>query len=307
MLRKVLKVLMWLVLAFIAFIAIQTIRYWDTIQRVLLGGKHDHETIAPALPANLPRPAILVFSKTNAFRHEESIPPGNAYFAELAKEKGWGYFHTENGAAFSPEILAKFDVVVFNNTSGDVFSAPQQAAFKAWLEQGGGYVGIHAAGDNSHKAWGWYINDVIGTLFTQHTMSPQFQTAKVNVEATDHPVTQGLPSSWNREEEWYSFEKSPRTTGATVLITVDENSYKPIGMFGKDLKMGDHPMVWSRCIGKGRIVYSAFGHQASSWTEPENRRLLANSVGWAADRNGAPCNGGAVSADKTPASGSGKK
>ena len=289
MLRKILKIVLWLVLALLAFIAIQAFRYWDTIQRVFLGGLHVHETTPPAIPANLPRPAILVFSKTNAFRHEESIPPGNSYFAQLAKEKDWGYFQTENGAAFSPEILSKFDAVVFNNVSGDVFSPAQQAAFKAFLENGGGYVGVHAAGDNSHQAWGWYINDLIGATFTQHTMDPQFQTATVNVEDKAHPVTQGLPASWQRVEEWYSFDKSPRTTGAHVLITVDEKTYNPVGMFSKDLRMGDHPMVWSRCVGKGRFVYSAFGHRAESWAEPENRTLMANSVGWALKLNGSEC------------------
>lgn len=304
MLRKILRIVMWLLLAFIAFIAVQTFRHWDTIQRVFLGGKHDHETVAPQIPANLPRPAILVFSKTNAFRHEESIPPGNAFFAELAKEKGWGYFQTENGAAFSPEILSKFDAVVFNNVSGDVFSSTQQAAFKAFIENGGGYVGLHAAGDNSHKDWGWYINDVIGTLFTQHTMSPQFQEAVVNVEDQAHPASQGLPASWKRTEEWYAFDKSPRTTGAHVLISVDEKTYKPLGMFEKDIAMGDHPMVWSRCIGKGRVVYSAFGHRAESWAEPENRKLLANSVGWILKLNGEECGAGAASPPSNPAAGS---
>lgn len=299
MLRKILKIVLWLLLAFLAFIAIQAFRHWDTIQRVLLGGLHVHETTPPVIPADLPRPAILVFSKTNAFRHEESIPPGNAFFADLAKQKGWGYFQTENGAAFSPEVLAKFDAVVFNNVSGDVFSPAQQAAFKAFIENGGGYVGIHAAGDNSHKDWGWYINDVIGALFIQHTMAPQFQNATVNVEDKAHSATQGLPASWQRVEEWYSFDKSPRTTGANVLITVDEKTYKPVGMFGKDLSMGDHPMVWTRCIGKGRVLYSAFGHRAESWSEPENRMLMANSVGWALKLNGNECGGGPSSAAKT--------
>jgi len=298
MLRKVLKVVMYLLLALLAVFAVGLWRNWDTVQRVFLGGLHVHETAPPAIPANLPRPAILVFSKTNAFRHEESIPPGNAFFAELAKQKGWGYFQTENGAAFSPEVLAKFDAVVFNNVSGDVFTPDQQAAFKDFLESGGGYVGVHAAGDNSHQAWGWYINDLIGATFTQHTMDPQFQTATVKVEDKAHAATQGLPASWQRVEEWYSFDKSPRTTGAHVLITVDENSYKPVGMFSKDLRMGDHPMFWSRCVGKGRFVYSAFGHRAESWVEPENRQLMANSVGWALKLNGNECGGAPSSAAK---------
>ena len=292
--RTIKRIVLWGLLLVVLFFAVQTIRYRDTIRRVFLGGLHVHETVPPAIPADLPRPAVLVFSKTNAFRHEEAIPAGNALFAQMAKDKGWGYYQTENGAAFSPEILARFDAVVFNNTSGDVFSPAQQAAFKAFLENGGGYVGLHAAGDNSHAAWGWYIKDVIGALFTQHTMSPQFQEAAVTVEDKDHPATQGLPASWRRTEEWYSFDKSPRTTGARVLVTVDEKTYKPVGMFGKDLRMGDHPAAWSRCIGpagqnRGRVLYTIFGHRAEAFAEPETRTLLTNAVAWALDRKGTEC------------------
>lgn len=300
MLRKVLRVILWILLAAVAFLAVQTVRYWDTVQRVFLGGVKVYETTPPQLPAEIGRPAILVFSKTNAFRHEEAIPAGNAFFAQMAKDKGWGYFQTENGAAFSPEILARFDAVVFNNVSGDVFTPDQRAAFKAYLENGGGYVGLHAAGDNSHVAWGWYMNDLLGTTFTQHTMAPQFQQATVHVEDKAHPATQGLPASWQRTEEWYSFDKSPRGSGAKVLITVDEKTYNPEGMFEKDLRMGDHPMVWSRCIGKGRVLYSAFGHRAESFAEPENKALLANSVSWALKLQGDEC-GAAPAAAATPA------
>jgi uncharacterized protein len=289
--RKILKILGWILLALLAILAFGLVRNWDTVQRVFLGGLHVHETARPALPADLPRPAILVFSKTNAFRHEEAIPPAKALFAQIAKDKGWGYFETENGAAFAPEILAKFDAVVFNNTSGDVFNAPQQAAFKAFLENGGGYVGLHAAGDSSHEGWAWYQNDLIGAKFTQHTMAPQFQTATVNVEAKAHPAAASLPASWQHTEEWYSFAASPRKAGMDVIATVDEKSYKPVGMFSKDLRMGDHPAVWSRCIGKGRILYTIFGHRAEAFAEPEVRNLLVNALSWVTRKEGVGCEG----------------
>jgi len=298
MLRKIGKIILWALLAAVVYIAFQAWRNWDTVQRVFLGGVKVFETTPPALPADLKRPAILVFSKTNAFRHKEAIPAGNALFADLAKEKGWGYFQTENGATFSPAILSHFDAVVFNNVSGDVFTPTQREALKAFIAGGGGYLGMHAAGDNSHAAWDWYMNDVIGTTFTQHTMAPQFQEALVTVEDSSHPATQGLPHQWRRIEEWYSFDKSPRTTGARVLITVDEKTFNPVGMFNKDLRMGDHPMVWSRCVGKGRVLYSAFGHRAEAYAEPENRQLLTNAAVWA--MQGGACEPAAGAAPAAP-------
>ena len=280
--RKILRVVLWILLALVALFGVMLARNWDTVQRVFLGGLKVYETNPPAIPADLKRPAILVFSKTNGFRHQEAIPAGKAMFAKLASDKGWGLFETENGAAFSPEILARFDAVVFNNTSGDVFLPAQRAALQSYLENGGGYVGLHAAGDNSHAAWDWYMKSLIGATFTQHTMSPQFQMATVNVEDKAHAATQGLPATWQRTEEWYSFDKSPRGSGANVLITVDEKTYNPVGMFGKDLRMGDHPAAWSRCIGKGRVMYTIFGHRAEAFAEAETVMLLTNALGWAA-------------------------
>lgn len=300
MVRKILKVILWIFLALVALVAVLAVTNWDGIRRVMMGGVKVYETTPPVLPEQIKRPAVLVFSKTNGFRHEEAIPAANALFAQVAKDKDWGYFQTENGATFSPAILSRFDVVVFNNVSGDVFNSEQRAAFKAFLENGGGYVGIHAAGDNSHAAWDWYMKDIIGANFTAHTMFPQFPKATVRVEDAAHPATRGLPSSWQQTEEWYSFDKSPRTTGAHVLINVDEKSYNPKGIFGKDLRMGDHPMVWSRCVGKGRVLYSAFGHTAEAYSQPENRSLLVNGLEWAARQTGDECGGGATSVQGSP-------
>ncbi len=283
------RVLLWVVLALLAFFAFGVIRNWDTIQRVFLGGLHVHETAAPTLPVGLKRPAILIFSKTNAFRHGDSIAAGNAWFAQAAAAKGWGAFTTENGAAFNPETLSHFDAVVFDNVSGDVFSPDQQAAFKTFVENGGGFVGLHAAGDSSHEGWPWYQLQLIGAKFTQHTMSPQFQQATVKLDDKAHPASRGLPLSWQRTEEWYSFEKSPRAPGMAVIATVDEGSYKPVGMFGKDLRMGDHPVAWARAMGKGCVFYTVFGHRPEAFAEPETQLLLNNALNWAVGPNPKEC------------------
>jgi type 1 glutamine amidotransferase len=290
MLRKIIKIVLWGLLALAAILAFNVWRNWDTIQRVMLGGLKVYETTPPALPAQINRPAILVFSKTNGFRHEEAIPAGNALFAKLAKDNSWGYFQTENGATFSPAILARFDAVIFNNTSGDVFTPQQRAAFKAFVEGGGGYVGIHAAGDNSHEAWEWYVDNVIGTHFIGHPMDPQFQKATMRIEDRNHPATRNLPATVERTDEWYSFDRSPRRPGITVLATLDEKTYVQKGPFGKDLAMGsDHPIVWQRCVGKGRIFYSAGGHTASAFSEPEFSGMLTGAVRWALKLAGEGC------------------
>ena len=129
---------------------------------------------------DLNEPAILVFSKTNSFRHKDGIKAGNAFFQTLAEEQELGIFQTENSAVFNLEDLAGFSVVIFNNVTGDVLSESQEEAFRQWLESGGGWLGLHGAGDDSHSDWAWYVDTLIGAKFIAHIMGPQFQIATVS-------------------------------------------------------------------------------------------------------------------------------
>ena len=239
------------------------------------------ETERPQLPP-LSHPAVLVFSKTNSFIHKEAIPAAKELLHQMAGERGWSIFLSDSGAVFNPEDLAKFDVVVWNNVTGDVLLPAQREAFRAWLEQGGGYVGIHAAGDNSHAAWPWYLETVIRTRFIGHPLEPQFQQAQLRIEQPPDPLVASLPDPWVRTDEWYSFAKSPRAPDVRVLVSIDESTYAPGSFFGKALAMGaDHPMIWKHCVGRGRVFYAAPGHTAETYAEPEYRGLLEAAIAWA--------------------------
>lgn len=281
------RILGWSAVVLLALLAIFVVR---TYQRVAGGGVNVYETTAPRLPAQIQRPAILVFSKTNGFRHEEGIPAANALFAKFATEQGWGYFQTENGAVFNRDDLSRFDAVVFNNVSGDVFNEEQRAAFEKFLKDGGGFVGVHGSGGDMTYHWRWYVEDVIGAQFKGHPMFPQFQEAKVRIEDRSHAATRETPAEWVRTDEWYSFEKSPRRAGYNILATLDEKSYEPEGLFGKDLSMGeDHPIMWWHCVGRGRVFYSALGHQAEAYAEPQYAAVLLGAVKWALRQEGSEC------------------
>jgi uncharacterized protein len=96
-----------------------------------------------------------------------------------------------------------------------------------------------------------------------------------------HGITRGFPADWTMTEEWYSFSNDPRASGAHVLATLDEPSYSPRGLNGVSLRMGDHPIAWTRCLGAGRSFYSAIGHRPENYSEPHARLLLANGIAWA--------------------------
>jgi uncharacterized protein len=252
-----------------------------------------YDNIPPELPAEFGRdnrPAILVFSKTNGFRHEFAIPAGQKMLEKLAASRGWAVFSTENAAVFTPEALGRVDVVVSNNGSGDNTTEDQEAALRSFVEDGGGFVGIHGAGGDYTFEWQFYVDYLIGAQFIGHIMNPQFQEATVIVEDATHPATRHLKESWNHTEEWYSFESSPRSRGVNVLLSVDEDSYEQTGMMPwTGLSMGDHPVTWNHCVGAGRVFYTALGHEAPTYELPEFIGLVGGAIAWVAGHEGEGC------------------
>lgn len=243
---------------------------------------------APNLIVPPGRPRILVFDKINGFRDGPSVDAANAALRTMAARRGWSLVETDNGAAFTPASLKRFDAVVWNNVSGDVLTLSQRKALRAYVEDGGGFAGFHGSGGDPAYFWDWYADKLIGARFLGHPGSPQFQTGRLVVEDAKSPISRDLPPSWNLLEEWYSFKASPRLTGAHVLVTLDESSYRPAEA-NQDLRMGDHPIAWTRCVGAGRSFYSAIGHRPENYSDPNSIALLEGGIAWAAGLTRSDC------------------
>src|SRR5690349_5927297 len=91
---------------------------------------------ATARAETAPRFAALVFSKTAGYRHA-SIEPGIAAIEAPGAEHGFAVDATEDGGQFTDERLARYKVVVFLSTTGDVLDAAQKAAFERYIRAGG--------------------------------------------------------------------------------------------------------------------------------------------------------------------------
>lgn len=229
-------------------------------------------------------PRLLLFEKINGFRDVPSVNAARDALTAMAQRKGWRLVVTDKGGAFNPRTLGQFDAVIWNNISGDVLTLSQRKAFKDFLQRGGGYVGLHGSAGDPVYFWPWYPDDLIGARFAGHPMNPQFQEARVVADKA-HPLARNLPGEWRMTDEWYSFRNNPRAGGARVVLTLDESTYSRQGRFGEPLDMGaDHPLAWTRCIGKGRMFYSAIGHLPETYTQPQNAVLLEDAIRWAATR-----------------------
>lgn len=241
----------------------------------------DH--VPPLFPPLRPG-AVLLLSKTNGYRNGEQIDAAVKAISEIGAEQRHDVFATENAAVMNPKDLGRFSVVVLNSVSGNIFTEQQRAAFRSWIERGGGVVLLHGAGGDPDYAWDWYRDALLGVRFVGHPgRADQFQQARIDVARSEHPVMRDIPKVWTRTDEWYAFDRVPAGKGTRILATLDEATFRapPVQRMGRL-----HPIIWTRCVAKGRAVFSALGHRAESYGEPLHRTLIGNAMRWAA---GAGC------------------
>lgn len=219
---------------------------------------------------------ILVFSKTAGFRHA-SISSGLKMLMDNSKEQNWVITATEDASLLRDNFLARFDVAVFLNPTGDAICDEGQAAFEKFMKSGKGFVGIHAASDFEYE-WPFY-GDLIGGYFLTH---PPAQKATIIFENFDHPAMKPFKGmkTYTTFDEWYSFRKNPRPN-VNVLARLDESTIKAKN---DKWKMGDHPLIWWNEKDGMRSFYTVFGHTHEAFQDKLVIEHIKIAINWAAKR-----------------------
>lgn len=223
---------------------------------------------AAPVPAAVPD-RVLVFTKTAGFRHD-AIPVAVATVQRLAADEGMAADHTEDAQAFTATNLARYRVVVFASTTGDVLDEQQQAALEGFVRQGGGFVGLHAAADTEYD-WPWY-GDLVGAYFKSHP--PGLQSTHVQPEREGRPVG----ARWPITDELYNYRANPRGK-VRVIATVDEREYDG-GTMG-----ADHPIAWCHAFDGGRSWYTGLGHDAAVYADSHFIAQLVRGLRYASGRS----------------------
>lgn len=162
-----------------------------------------------------------------------------------------------------------YDVLVFY-TSGHKLTELQERALQKFVEDGGGIVGIHGASFSFANSQMW--TRLLGARFTGHIKG----THKLNIVITDtkHPITAGVePFTIVDEEYKHKFadvEKHVLAKFRERPPTSDPNANMDI--------------IWTREVGKGRVFYSALGHDKEAWENPAWQKLMVQGILWAAGR-----------------------
>ena len=217
---------------------------------------------------------VLVFSRTLGFRHA-SIPDGIEAIQSLGPSHNFIADATEDSTQFTDVNLSRYKAIIFLNPSGEILDAKQRAVFQRYIENGGGFVGIHNAAallSPTMDKWEWY-NKLVGA---QYESEIRTQPMRLRILTHAHPSTLTLPEVWNFTTEAYNFKANPKAAGVNVLINLDEST-------GSGGRMGpDHPYSWYHAYCNGRSWYTVGGANSADYKDPRFRAHILGGIQYAA-------------------------
>lgn len=222
--------------------------------------------------------SALLITKTNGWHHE-SINEGVAAIKALATRNFFDVQWHQEGVAITDKYLENFQVIIFLNTTGDIFKDDEQKAIEHFIQAGKGFVGIHSAADTEYD-WPWYTK-MVGRMFHIH---PVIQTAKLKFTGNKFPGLNGFTEGQLWTDEWYQFD-AETTTGLNYILAVDEASYNPKVQWEKKAGEGMgsfHPISWYHDYDGGRSFYTALGHLPAVYNEPAFLNHIYAGIYWAA-------------------------
>ncbi len=215
--------------------------------------------------------------------HGPMVDAAIPFLVRMAQENNFAVDFIDSVGKIDDAFLSRYQLFIQLNWTPIGWSKAQQRAFRNYIEQGKGWVGLHHAGLTGDRVlgpgqenWTWYQEQFFGGARYCDYITPPVK-ATVVIEDRGHPATRNLPGSFEvSNDEWYEFDRSPRPH-VHVLATVDESSYTP------KKPMGDHPVVWSN-EKFGRVIYILMGHDPGIFRNPGFTTLLRDAILWAGVR-----------------------
>ncbi|MEA1784517.1 PVC-type heme-binding CxxCH protein [Arenibacter sp. GZD96] len=216
---------------------------------------------APKTPVvDQPRRLELLFLG-HSIEHHNS----NAYMPILASaltKSGINITYTENPDDLNPAKLALYDgLIIYANH--DSITPAQDKALIDYVSGGKAFIPIHCASfcfRNSPE----YV-DMVGGQFMSHETG----TFTTTIIDKAHPITENLEpfATWDE-----TYVHSNMAKDIKVLMEREEGGHK-------------EPWTWVKEYGKGKVFYTAYGHDERTWNQPGFQHLIKEGILWAVDAN----------------------
>ncbi|CCH52231.1 membrane-bound dehydrogenase domain protein [Fibrisoma limi BUZ 3] len=212
-----------------------------------------------------PRRTEILFLGDNG--HHKPIERVPQLMAALGS-KGINITYTDRLEDLNPENLNKYDgLLIFANW--DSIPKPQEKALLDYVSAGHGLIPVHCASfcfRNSAE----YVDKVVGGQFWRHRMD----TIQTRFTQPEHPAVMGLQSFKAYDETYlHSHLQADNNVLAVREIKADQAKDKP--------NVKEEPYTWTRTYGKGRVFYTAYGHDERTWSQPGFQQLLEKGILWA--------------------------
>jgi type 1 glutamine amidotransferase len=79
--------------------------------------------------------------------HHESVHSGVLAIQQLGVRDNFDVVLVENPGSITDKNLEQFQVIIFVNTTDNIFDSTQQKVRERYIQSGKGFVGIHSASD----------------------------------------------------------------------------------------------------------------------------------------------------------------
>lgn len=188
-------------------------------------------------------------------------------FSELAPvlaRKGIDLKYTDQVEHLNLETLNQFDgLVLYANI--DEISKPQADALLAYVASGKGFIPLHCATYCFRNAP--RIVELMGAQFQKHG-GEVFSTI---IADASHPIMNGFGGfeSWDETYVHHLHNEKNRTVLEVRKqgMQADGNEFEP--------------WTWARTHGKGRVFYTAWGHDQRTFNQPGFHNLVERGIRWA--------------------------
>jgi chitinase len=225
---------------------------------------------------------LLVLTERGG-QHGEFTDAGLKWIGKQSAKMNFEITEINNTAKINKDFLARFDAIIQLDYPPYGWTKDAEESFVEYIDRGlGGWIGFHHAtllGEfDGYPMWQWFSDFMGGIRFKNYIAS--LADGAVNVEIKTHPVMKNVaPSFVIADDEWYTFDRSPRAN-VDVLATVDESTYRP----DSDIKMGDHPVIWTNTAKKARNVYFLIGHSRKLFDSEAFTTMFTNAIKWTTEQ-----------------------
>ncbi|HEY7429020.1 MAG TPA: PVC-type heme-binding CxxCH protein [Gemmataceae bacterium] len=207
-------------------------------------------------PANQPRTIKVLFLGDDGHHR-----PAERFrqLQPLLEKRGIVLTYSDRADALSPRLLAGYDgLIIYANIAR--ITPQQEKALLDFVEGGKGFIPLHCASYcflNSPR----YI-DLVGAQFLRHGTG----TFRTTPAQSDHPILKGFKGFESWDETYVHTKHNEKDR--TVLEYREEKGRR-------------EPWTWVRTQGKGRVFYTAWGHDTRTWGNPGFQNLVERGIRWA--------------------------